>query len=241
MRTLERKRALVIGGSGGIGRAVTTVLASLGANLTIHGGHDSERLKSAAVTARSKGVDVSTVLRCFDRVEDAEPVIEAAGRVDILVVSFGPYLEAPVSRMTEQSWHQVIALNLTLPGVLISRVLPAMIGQSWGRILVFGGPRSDRMTGYRQIAGYAAAKAGLASLVRSVALQHGRDGIRCNMICPGYVDTEYYSEELRGRIRNRSPAGRMVSVDEIAALARTLFLPESDPINGALIPVDFGF
>lgn len=241
MRTLERKRALVIGGSGGIGRAVTTVLASLGADLTIHGGHDPKRLKSAARAARAESVEVSTVLRQLDRVEDVEPVIEAAGRVDILVVSFGPFLEAPVSRMTGESWHRMIALNLTLPGVLISRVLPAMIGQSWGRILVFGGPRSDRMVGYRQIAGYAAAKAGLASLVRSVALQHGRDGIRCNMICPGYVDTEYYSEELRGRIRNMSPAGRMVSVDEIAALARTLFLSESDPINGALIPVDFGF
>jgi len=201
MAALNGRRALVVGGSGGIGRSVSLCLASLGADLCIHGGHDQSKLDDAARAAKSFGVSVTTCLRDLSGAEDAGGLLAAAGHVDILVVSYGPYLEAAVHQTSLESWDRMVSLNLTLPGVLVSEVLAGMAERKWGRIVLFGGPRSDRIEGYRSIAAYAAAKAGLASLTRSIALQYAASGVRCNMICPGYVDTEYYSESKRSLTR----------------------------------------
>jgi NAD(P)-dependent dehydrogenase (short-subunit alcohol dehydrogenase family) len=241
MALLEGKHALVVGGSGGIGRALSLSLASPGARLCIHGGHDGNKLESTAHDARELGAEVTTHLEALSGPEQAANLLEAAGQVDVLVVAFGPWLEAPIAGMGVSEWSRMVSLNLTLPGVLASMVLPGMAERNWGRIVFFGGPRSDRLEGYRRIGAYAGAKAGLASLTRSIALQYAASNIRCNMICPGYVDTEYYSDSQRARARAGSPAGRLVTVGEIASLARYLLSDEADAINGAIIPVDFGF
>lgn len=237
---LKDRRALVVGGSGGVGAAVSAALADRAAAIVIHGGHIGEKLERAAASARARGARVETVLREITSPSDAGTLVEAAGETDILVVSFGPYMSAPIHRTSDAQWEEMVGLNLTLPAILVSRLLPGMISRGYGRILLFGGPRSDRSGGYRDIAAYAAAKHGLASLTRSVALQYGSSGVRCNMICPGYVDTEYQDEARKARIADRLPSGRLVSVEELAGLALHLISAASDAVNGAIIPVDFG-
>lgn len=237
---LEGRRALVVGGSGGIGAAVSVTLAQRGAQLLIHGGHNLERLEAVAAQARSYAEPVAVHLQEIVNPSDASALLGFAGDVDVLVVSFGPYLEGLVGETAAEQWERMIGLNLTLPALLVSGVLPGMVERGFGRIILFGGPRTDKNEGYQRIAAYGAAKHGLASVARSVARQYASCNIRCNMICPGYVDTEYYTAEQKAKIAARRPQGRLISVDEIATLAVWLLHPESEAINGAIIPVDFG-
>ena len=237
---LAGRRAFVVGGSGGIGAGVSVALAQRGAQLVIHGGHSLDRLEAVAAEARRYGAAVAIHLREIVESGDAPALLEIAGDVDVLVVSFGPYLEARVGEMSAEKWERMIGLNLTLPALLVSGVLPGMVERGFGRIILFGGPRTDRNEAYDKIAAYGAAKYGLASVVRSVARQYASSNIRCNMICPGYVDTEYYTDEQKAKIASGQPQGRMISVEEIANLAVRLLGPSSDAINGAIIPVDFG-
>jgi len=237
---LAGRRAFVVGGSGGIGAAVSVALAQRGAQLFIHGGHSLDRLEAVAVRARSHVEPVATHLREIVEPSDARTLLDFAGDVDVLIVSFGPYLEGLVGETSAEQWERMIGLNLTLPALLVSGVLPGMVDRGFGRIILFGGPRTDRSEGYRQIAAYGAAKHGLASIARSTARQYASRNIRCNMICPGYVDTEYYSDERKAEIASGQPQGRLISVDEIASFAVRLLDPVSESINGAIIPVDFG-
>jgi 3-oxoacyl-[acyl-carrier protein] reductase len=237
---LSGRRAFVVGGSGGIGAAISVALARSGAGLLVHGGHNRDKLDLVAAQARGYGVTVGTCLRELVNASDAEVLLDIAGEVDVLVVSFGPYLEAAVGETSADQWARMVGLNLTLPALLVSSLLPGMVDRGYGRIILLGGPRSDRLDGYLQIAAYGAAKHGLASLARSVARQYASRNIRCNMICPGHVDTEYSTDEEKKRGASRQPSGRLISVDEIARLAVQLLHPASDAVNGAIIPVDFG-
>ncbi len=240
-RFLTHRRALIVGGSGGIGAEVSRALARNGASLVVHGGHDREKLEAVAAAAREEGVEVVTLLREIVRAEDGLAILEASVPVDILIVSFGPYLEAGLHQTGVDEWKRLIELNLTLPALLLSCVLRQMRKRGYGRIVVFGGPRGDRLEGYTTIGAYGAAKHGLASLVRSAALQYAADHIRVNMICPGYVATEYYEPQRIAEIARALPDKRAVSTSEVAALVVQLLRPESDAVNGAVIPMDFGF
>jgi 3-oxoacyl-[acyl-carrier protein] reductase len=237
---LAGRRALVVGGSGGIGAEISVALAGAGAHVTIHGGHDPARLASTAGRASDAGTEIETVLLEITSSENADDLLARAGQVDILVVSFGPWLEAPIHETGPEEWDRMIGMNLAIPARLISATLPGMRERGYGRILVFGAPRGDRLAGYDKIAAYAAAKQGLASLVRSTARQYAHENITCNMICPGYVRTEYYDVEQAARIAARLPGGRMIDPADVASLALELVAPESGLVNGAIIAVDAG-
>jgi NAD(P)-dependent dehydrogenase (short-subunit alcohol dehydrogenase family) len=239
-RSLQGKRALVVGGSGGIGAAITEMLASEGCNLLVHGGHDGDTLERVAARAREHGVDVSPILMPITTAGDGLALVEEQNGLDVLVVSFGPLYEAPLHRTTERTWRAAVELNLLLPALLVSRLLPSMREQRFGRILLFGGPRAGELRPFRNIGAYAAAKTGLASLTKSIALQNADRNITCNMIAPGYVETEYYSRDKVETIAASLPTGRMVRLDEVASLARLLLAGGADALNGAIIPIDFG-
>lgn len=237
---LEGRSALIVGGSGGIGGAVSVALARCGARLHVHGGHDRDRLERVIGLAREAGSAADGLLLELSGHRDADRLVEFAPDVDVLVCSFGPYAESSVEGTTGADWERMVSLNLTLPGALISAVIRGMVTRKYGRIIVFGAPHGDEGRGYRRIAAYAAAKQGLGSLVRSVALQYAEHDIRCNMICPGYVDTEYYDRTRAESIAATRPGGRLISTAEIAGLVIHLLRTESDAINGAIIPIDQG-
>jgi 3-oxoacyl-[acyl-carrier protein] reductase len=237
---LSGRHALVVGGSGGIGASVATDLARAGAEVTVHGGHDRERLDRSRKAVRGAGTLRDATLHPIEHADDGASLLERTGLPDILVCAFGPYLEQSFLDTPDDQFRRMVELNLHLPAVMIREVLPAMLERAWGRIVVFGGPRSDRIVGFRKIAAYAASKAGLASLVRSVALQCAGTGVSCNMIAPGYVETEYYPAEAIEALRKRIPGGRLIRPQEVARVTVELVAGSSAAVNGAIIPVDFG-
>jgi NAD(P)-dependent dehydrogenase (short-subunit alcohol dehydrogenase family) len=239
-RFLEERTALIVGGSSGIGADIARLLATAGASLVLHGGHDARRLDSLVAECRALSRDVTGVLIHVDRAEELLPLVTSRRAFDILVIALGPYLDATLAETDIEQWRRLTELNLHVPAYLVHQLLPGMRARRFGRIILFGGPRGDRIEGFRRIAAYAAVKAGLASLTRSLARQYAADGIRCNMICPGYVATEYLPPDQIARLEAGRPAGRLIRPEQVAALCRTLLHPDSEPINGAIVTIDYG-
>ncbi len=233
-------RALVIGATGGIGREVARVLAQPGMEIVCHGRADDERMETLLEDIRSRGGSARAVIRTLECAEDIIEEIDALLPVDILVVSFGPMIRGSVADTETEVWRQMAELNLVLPSAAISRCLPTMKERDFGRILVFGGTRTDRIRGYETIAAYAAAKTGLASVVKSVARQTGSYDICINALCPGYVDTEYYDDAERERAARAAPAGRMIDPAEVAEMAGVLLSRGNRSVTGAIVPIDGG-
>lgn len=237
---LEAHRALVIGGSGGVGRSISYQLASMGAAVIVHGGHDAEKLERVVGYIRDRGGRARGLLRRLDRASDLLPDLESCGRIDILVVAFGPIVYADLASTTDADWERMASLNLALPGMLVSRTLPGMVQRGWGRIVLFGGPHGDTLRGFARIGAYAAAKAGLASLCKSAARQTRGRNVTVNMIAPGYVDTEFLTDAERELARKRSPRGKLIPAEHVARLAVQLVAADDADINGACIAMDQG-
>ncbi len=233
-------RALVIGATGGIGREVARILAEPGMEIVCHGHVDDERMETLLEDIRSRGGRARAVIRTLECAEDVIEEIDALLPVDILVVSFGPMIRASVVDTETESWRHMAELNFVMPSAAISRCLPAMKERNFGRILLFGATRADRIRGYETIAAYAAAKTGLASVVKSAARQTGSYDICINALCPGYVDTEYYDDAERERAARATPGGRMTDPAEVAEMAGVLLSRRNRSVTGAIVPIDGG-
>ena len=130
-------------------------------------------------------------------------------------------------------------LNYALPGLLVSTALPYMISNKWGRILLFGGTRTQNVNGFLTNAAYAGAKTGVCSLVRSVALAYAPYGITCNALLPGMTDTEYVSQQTRASLAKKMPSKKLISTMTVAESG--MFLLEQAELNGVLLNVDSGW
>jgi NAD(P)-dependent dehydrogenase (short-subunit alcohol dehydrogenase family) len=232
------KKALVVGGSGGIGLAAARLLAGKGAALTLSGGSSEERLAAALGEIRGRGGRAEGFLLDCRGDGAAERLLERAGEPDLLICAWGPFRRAALDRMKAADWEELCRDNLAFPGALVSLALPAMIRKGWGRILLFGGTNTDTIRGFTSTAAYSAAKTALGVLVKSAALAAGPAGVTCNLICPGLTDTEYLDEAARAYNRERSPGGGAMEPAEIARAA--LAVLEAPQVNGAVIPVDRG-
>lgn len=219
------KKAIVIGGSGGIGRSLALALAATGASVCIVARHELPGFESLVMD--------------LDILENEDILLARVQDADILCIVRGPFLQKPLHETTKDEWNSIIYANLTFPGMLVSSALPRMCEKKWGRILLFGGTRTDSIHGYRTNAAYAAAKTGLSSLVKSVALAYASQGITCNAICPGFVDSEFISDDQKKLLARKNPDGKLVSLEEIADSA--LFLLKSSAHNGVVLGVDKGW
>ncbi|MDR3161913.1 MAG: SDR family NAD(P)-dependent oxidoreductase [Spirochaetaceae bacterium] len=237
-KIFDGRNALVIGGTGGLGRAVALGLALRGARLTIQGGGSRERLEGTLAALREAGAEAEGFLYDLADPVSAAGLLRRSPPPDILVCAWGPYKRCALEELRPEDWVSLTANNLILPGVLISAVLPGMIRRNWGRVLLFGGTNTDSIRGFATTAAYSAAKTALGVLAKSVALTAGPQGVSCNVICPGLVDTEYADEAVRAYNRERSPGGKALSPDEIAGFA--LRIMEHPQVNGAVIPIDRG-
>ncbi len=259
--SLEGRRALVVGGSGGIGRAVSLELGSRGAYVVVHGGSSREKLDSTLLELRrarelrfareprfakpdlgaagAEGflLDLGDPSSGLARLSDALPGL---GDIDILVVAFGPFVRKSLAATDRVDWVRIALLDLALPGTLCSAYLPAMASRGWGRILLFGGSRTDGIRAYSSNAAYAAAKTGLAVLVKSIAAEGAPRGVGCVLVCPGLTDTEYLGEAEKAALRSRAPGGRLAEPAEIASAAVDLLAADPCLASGAIITLDGG-
>ena len=236
--TFSGRKALVIGGTGGIGRAVALGLAERGAELIVHGGSSGERLQNTLTAIRERGVKADGFLLSIDGPAAAERILARAPGPDILVCAWGPFKQGGLETLDREFWQKTTENNLIFPGILVSHVLSGMMERNWGRILLFGGTNTDTIRGFTTTAAYSAAKTALGVIAKSAAKSAGARGVTCNVVCPGLTDTEYVPETLLRYNREKSPGGRPLTPHDVAQTA--LAILENPGVNGSVIPVDQG-
>ncbi len=158
---------------------------------------------------------------------------------DIICVCYGPFLQQKLHEMDSQSWEKMIELNLLLPALVISSALPQMMEKKWGRFLLIGGTRTERVNAFATNAAYASSKTALSTLVRSTALEYAKYGITCNALFPGFTKTEYLREDICDILSSKMPQKRLIEATEVAETAINVL--KQPMVNGSLISIDGGW
>lgn len=232
--------ALVTGGSGGIGQATVAALARSGHRVAVGYRQDREGAEKAAaeVDGMAVGVDVAdsaSVDAAFTQVE------EALGAVEVLVNNAGVNADGLLMRMGDEQWRRVLSTTLDGAFHTARRATPAMVRRRFGRIVNVGSVVGA--TGAPGQVNYAAAKAGLVGLTRSVARELASRGVTCNLVAPGPISTamtDALSEQRQGELIALVPLGRMGTAGEVAAVIDFLCSDAASYVTGAVVPVDGG-
>ena len=241
MFDLTGKTALVTGASGGIGGAIAKKLHEAGATVGLSG----TRVAPLEALAAELG-ERAHVLPCnlSDGAEvDALPkqAIEAMGSVDILVNNAGITRDQIFMRMSDEEWQSVIDVNLTSSMRLCRGVMRPMMKARWGRIINISSVVGA--TGNGGQANYAASKAGLVGLTKSIAYEVASRGITANAVAPGFIATamtDKLTDDQKDKINAQIPAARMGTSEEIAAAVLYLASPEGGYVTGTTLHVNGG-
>ena len=241
MFDLGGKSALVTGASGGIGAAIARVLHGAGASVALSG----TRVEPLAALAAELGAR-AFVLPC--NLGDAVAVealpkaaVAAMGAVDILVNNAGITKDNLLMRMSDEDWASVIDVNLTSTFRLCRGVLRGMMKARWGRIVNVSSVVGS--TGNPGQGNYAASKAGMVGMSKSLAAEVASRNITVNCVAPGFIATamtDKLSDEQKARILTAIPAGRMGEAGEIAAAVLYLASVEAGYVTGATLHVNGG-
>ncbi len=236
---LVDKQALIVGGSGGVGRAVSTALAALGAEVFVHG--RTQRKVDAVVSelteqghrAQGFAFEITSPEAFLPRATEHLPI-------DVLVVAFGPIAYQRMEEATLDDHRRMFELNYLLPVSLVNACLPGMIDRGYGRVVLFGGTATERIRGFKTIPAYSAAKTALGSFIKSTAKRVRTPGVTINALCPDHVHTEYLTEtEVQGYAQ-QMPYGRLIDVDEIAGMVTYLMTAAASSVHGQLLVLDQG-
>ena len=254
---LENRLAFITGGGRGIGRAIAIAFAREGASITV-AARTREQIESVAKEIAGEfGTEVLAVECDVANSESVNRAFEHTNEKfsrgpDILVNNAGIAETAPFVKTDEAMWQRHLAVNLTGTFHCTRAALLPMVAKHWGRIINIASIAGK--TGAPYISAYAASKHGVLGLTRTLALEVAANGVTVNAICPGYVDTEMTArgvenivartgisgEEALDALRHMSPQNRMVTAEEVAALALLLASEDGRGINGQAINVDGG-
>lgn len=231
--------ALVTGASKGIGAATAAALAAAGHDVLVHYGRDTEGAEKTVSACAEHGVQTRTV--AADLTEGIEPLsaaIDEAGGVGVLVNNAGITVDGLAMSMSDEAFGDVLQVNLAAAFSLCRATLRGMLRARGGRVVnitsVVG------LHGNAGQANYAASKAGLVGLTKSLAREVGKRGITVNAVAPGFVDTAMTEEIDSDELLSRVPAGRLGTTEEIAAVIAFLCSPAASYVNGTVVQVDGG-
>ena len=236
------KRALVTGGSGGIGAAIAKRLARDGLHVIIHANRNRAHAEVVADEIRAASGSAQTI--AFDVADLAASAavlaqLLEAGPIQVLVNNAGIHADAPLAGMTAQQWHSVV--DVTLHGFyhVTQPLLLPMLRTRWGRIISISSVAG--ILGNRGQANYAAAKAGLHGASKSLAFEVASRGVTVNVVAPGIIQTPMAQAAFsKEQIEAMVPVKRAGTPEEVAALVGFLVAPEAGYITGQVISINGG-
>jgi NAD(P)-dependent dehydrogenase (short-subunit alcohol dehydrogenase family) len=212
----------VTGGSRGIGAAIAARLSADGWRVATLGRSGGD--------VRADVGDPEAVAGAFDRIENE------LGPVLVLVNNAGIRDDGLAIRMSDEAWDSVLSTNLSGAFHCTRRALASMLAARWGRIVNVSSVVAEH--GNPGQANYAAAKAGMLGLTRTVAREMARKGVTCNAVTPGVIDTDMTTGDVADALVSAVPAGRIGRPDEVAAAVSFLCSDEAAYVNGATVAVD---
>jgi 3-oxoacyl-[acyl-carrier protein] reductase len=234
--SLEGKRALVTGGSRGIGRAVALELGRAGADVVV--GYRAEQGEAEAVASEVGGRAVQADVADPD---EAKALVEEAGDIDVLVNNAGTTRDGVLARMLDDDWRTVLETNLSSTFYTCRAAARGMMKRRGGAIV-----NISSIVGVHGNWGqtnYAASKAGIIGFTKSLARELGSRGVRANVVAPGYVKTaltDAIPEDARETMLANTPLGRLGDPENVASAVRFLVSDEASFITGEVLLVDGG-
>ncbi|MBQ4024258.1 MAG: SDR family oxidoreductase [Treponema sp.] len=212
------KNAVVIGGTSGIGFELAKILCKNECSVCVSGRHDPCEQGLEFIPADFTGGHLD--------LDEFPPLREKLCKADILCVSYGPFVQKPLHLTTAQDWQTLALYDYALAGMAVSSVLPGMMERKFGRIVLFGGTRTESVRSYKTNAAYAGAKTAISVLVKSVSAEYRKYGVTCNAVLPGFVNGA----------KDKSDAVSALSVAQSA-----FSLIQNENLNGVLLNVDGGW
>ncbi|HEX8166596.1 MAG TPA: SDR family oxidoreductase [Beijerinckiaceae bacterium] len=250
MPRLEGKTCLVTGGGSGIGRATCLLFAQEGARVAV-ADKRGEAAEAVAAECAAKGAEAIAVAGDVSKDADAKRMVEETvqkfGRLDVLVNNAGYGFAGTVTDTDETAWDALIAVNVRGVFLCAKHAIPAMARNGGGSIVNTASVVAA--IGIRNRAAYCASKGAVAALTRAIAIDHVAEGIRCNAVAPGTIDTPYFDEILRKSpvaadtrkaLEARQLLNRLGTPEEIAAGILFLASDESRFATGSILTIDGG-
>lgn len=242
---LQGRGALVTGGTGAIGSAISLALARASAAvIAVHHPQDEAGAQVLRTQAQTQALPIETL--ALD-VADAAAVsaslgaLVAARDIDILVHAAGITRDAPLRRMSAEHWQQVLDVNLSSAFHVARALAEGMTQRGWGRIVNIASVNGQK--GQFGQANYAASKAGLHGFTMALAQETARKGVTVNTVAPGYIDSPMIRavpQDIRARILDNVPMNRFGDPQDVAAAVLFLCSPQAAYVTGAQLPVNGG-
>ena len=241
MFDLTGKNALVTGASGGIGGAIVRALHAAGATVALSGTR-TEPLEALAAELGGRAHVLPCNLSDMEAVEALpKKAAEAMGSVDILINNAGITRDNLFMRMSDDEWQSVLDVNLTATMKLCKGVMRGMMKTRWGRIVNISSIVGA--TGNPGQGNYAASKAGMVGMTKSLAYEVASRGITANAVAPGFITspmTDKLNDDQRGAILGQIPTGRIGEPEEVAAAVLYLASQEASYVTGSVLHVNGG-
>ena len=244
--SLRDRVALITGGSRGIGRGIAVRLARDGARVAIAYRSNKVAAQQTLRQLQTSGADCVAVETDITDAARAEQLLRTVadrfGRIDIVVNNVGDFRWGTLAESSLQDWQDVFSSNLMTVLYISRAALPHMRRGRWGRIINLGAVGAERAFGQAKISAYAAAKAAVVALSRSLALEEAKNGITVNVVNPSSIDEKELTLNEARRMRDaRFPIGRPPTVEDVAATVSFFASEEAEYVTGQVVNVSGGW